>query len=501
MEISELKAALVQEAAGAGEEPGGAGEPRRSPNAELQDRVILFLSREVVTSVSGLARDLQASRPSVSRAINTLQREGLAAKDGNHWSLTAAGKQEAERIQGQLRERAERVAASARRSLTQQVRLAQAVRLVPSLTPASQYSDLARKIVEPPGMAQLMKAVDAASQLSTALRSATAHARSIEPVRGIAFDNSALMGNRAAGSEAFLRSREQLDSLLGMSQKSMNAFLSSQLASVTAMRGVESLSAPLASQLSTANLGISRIIADLASINVQRPQAEAIAGMETLLSKIGGVARSYDDYFREALKHMRGFSAYSSHPRLWDVALPTWTTATLVSVATDTLRGGRDGSRAASTQHSNIALGEQAASIEDRLGSAHPRFVAMWRGAWFALDSSNPDRVRQAAHSGRELWMQILAHYAPDDAFTPEENKQHGNGGDITRKMRVKKILGSKSATDWVEAMTKATDEMYARLAAVSHDRTEQLGGSEEEAKAILMVLGGLLLYVIPSPD
>lgn len=75
---------------------------QRSPNARLQDEILLFLVAEhKVDTVAELARNLGAPRPSVSRAINSLASGGFVSKESGGWTLTETGEEEAR----QLRER------------------------------------------------------------------------------------------------------------------------------------------------------------------------------------------------------------------------------------------------------------------------------------------------------------------------------------------------------------------------------------------------------------
>lgn len=73
--------------------------PQRSPNARLQDDILLFLEAEhSVDTVAELARNLDAPRPSVSRAINSLASGSFVSKDSEGWTLTEAGEEEARRL-------------------------------------------------------------------------------------------------------------------------------------------------------------------------------------------------------------------------------------------------------------------------------------------------------------------------------------------------------------------------------------------------------------------
>lgn len=80
----------------------------RPANARLQDEIILYLGENEVNSVAGLARELGAARPSVSRAINALAAGGFVSKIEGEWLLTEAGEEEARRLREQRSEESER---------------------------------------------------------------------------------------------------------------------------------------------------------------------------------------------------------------------------------------------------------------------------------------------------------------------------------------------------------------------------------------------------------
>jgi Mn-dependent DtxR family transcriptional regulator len=85
------------------------GKHQRSPNARLQDRIILYLGRhDDVDTVAGLSRALGSYRSSTSRAINRLKTEGLVQKAEGRWILTNEGRKEEATLRQQLRERSNR---------------------------------------------------------------------------------------------------------------------------------------------------------------------------------------------------------------------------------------------------------------------------------------------------------------------------------------------------------------------------------------------------------
>lgn len=91
--------------------------------------------------------------------------------------------------------------------------------------------------------------------------------------------------------------------------------------------------------------------------------------------------------------------------------------------------------------------------LDRALGKLSPEFVNMRRGAWRAANSSAPDTLRQAAHSGRELVTQVLHLVSPDEEvrdrawFRPNPKKPH----EVTRKNRYRNAI-EKRARGWSES-------------------------------------------------
>jgi hypothetical protein len=79
---------------------------KRSPQAHLQNRILLSIEHNRVNSITGLALKLDAHRSSVSRAMHALEAIGLLSKANGQWGLSKSGKEEAKRIRSELPERA-----------------------------------------------------------------------------------------------------------------------------------------------------------------------------------------------------------------------------------------------------------------------------------------------------------------------------------------------------------------------------------------------------------
>lgn len=87
--------------------------------------------------------------------------------------------------------------------------------------------------------------------------------------------------------------------------------------------------------------------------------------------------------------------------------------------------------------------------LDAALSAINPNLLEIRRGAWAALMSSNPDSVRQAAHSARELIDQVLKDGAPDEAVKAQPGYQAdpSSRSGVTRRMRLKFIMRQRHAT------------------------------------------------------
>jgi DNA-binding MarR family transcriptional regulator len=113
--------------------------------------------------------------------------------------------------------------------------------------------------------------------------------------------------------------------------------------------------------------------------------------------------------------------------------------------------------------------------LDQWLQEIDPTLVDMRDGAMAAVHSAQPDAIRQAAHSGRELIRQVLDRLAPDDQV---ERTSWFRGEKVTRRDRVKLTLErragriSASTLQVVEAQCDVVEANYRRLSAMAHDET-----------------------------
>jgi hypothetical protein len=153
-------------------------------------------------------------------------------------------------------------------------------------------------------------------------------------------------------------------------------------------------------------------------------------------------------------------------------------------------------------QYTREVADNERSYLEERiaksLSKVHPRLAQMWHGSWETLRSGSSDCLRQAAHSAREALIQLLHEIAPDAAFSAEEIRAHGHKGNVTRKMRIARILGTEAGSSRVEYIDKTAalgSSLYDVLSARAHDRADSL--DEREVRFYLMEVGNIVVLLL----
>ena len=133
-----------------------------------------------------------------------------------------------------------------------------------------------------------------------------------------------------------------------------------------------------------------------------------------------------------------------------------------------------------------------SARLDMSLSQMGDRLVQARRGAWIAVRSNNPDKVRQAAHSMRELLREVLRQLAPDGAFSEEQIREEGHEGKVTRRMRVGHIAqGSRGR--FTTVLDAAVVDTYGILSRDAHKGDEDL----EVLESIMAATEGLIGFLI----
>lgn len=135
-------------------------------------------------------------------------------------------------------------------------------------------------------------------------------------------------------------------------------------------------------------------------------------------------------------------------------------------------------------------------NLETELKNLDEKYFKMWDGSWKAVNSDNPDKIRQSANSMRELFRTLLHDYS-DDKQIREENLLTTKG-DITRRQRLSFILKNSSAKkeeiDHLDFTILLALEAHDKMAKAAHE-----GGEEEKFKNQLFVYEGFIWMILET--
>lgn len=500
---------------------------RRSPNSRLQDRVLIFMKHQSIKSIAELARQLNVTRPSVSRAMSALSAADFVSKANNVWTLTRTGEEEVRRLEQRLPEQLDKKVKSITRLIEQQERLTRATHghydwlkqvsdplgklpRVDYLIGDSALFDFAASASRLTTLGDMGKIVTQTTALTNAAELAASFASS--PYESALANIKELVSGPKVAEQAVVNMTKMIKASSPISgipislTDALASFSHSQYLHLETINQASisgALNTWVIRTLGENNFGLSKIISDLTDISTWSSlNRTATHKATTLVASIAEVAKAYDSHLRLEIDALnKPFTSATERRATLGVVVPTRTTATYIGTVKDaisTIDEPRD-EQTNPTMKVDISWQERAAQVDVVFRSLGARFINQWRGSWSTLYSTNPDRYRQAAHSGRELLMQALEELAPDSAFSADEIDEYGHGGRPTRKMRIKKALGqgSNSSADWVETTAKGLDLMYGRLAGVSHNRSDHQEVTERELAGLLMTLGGLLLFIV----
>jgi hypothetical protein len=279
--------------------------------------------------------------------------------------------------------------------------------------------------------------------------------------------------------------RVEIDSLLSSVTADL---LQAQQHSIA--RIMESLAVP---PLAGINEIISKnnVLAAAALENVQsmfRLSAERQMNLDRLLYRgvsadLSAVAWSYRSVLDD--RHLVERSVGGRDLLLSHAAVPTYAVANYTAALRSEV-GGADSDSVLEPVSMIVADDELDALLE----AIDPDLPPMRRGAWAALDSGSPDKLRQAAVSQRELVRQVFQSMFPDVPIIEGEP-------DSKLRARVVAALQSDSAGDFALSMARAVVSLYRHLSKITHTNYKR----EQAVRATLIAGEGLLLFVLSQRD
>lgn len=498
------------------------------PHAHLQQRLLLELAQQTAETVAALARDVEAQRPAVSRAIHALEASGLVELRDGKWALTDMGVQQVDQAALALKKAADQNVGLVERVLERQAKIERSLagpalhgiaeaagRPLLDLGAISKAASLSTRMTDLSRAGGFGTAMDAilaerpkfADQVGGMLARLT---KSVVPDRILfpafdkrlfdipVFDTSRALGiTQALAAPAFALDPHPF-------QNAISAIVDAQRRQLDLVEGLSARAAlSFMSELVAANnAASSKIAADFAAITA-RPLG---SDLEKFLQwSAADVTASYGALMKSSImtaeRQVKAQRRAASRRLVTtverDMMVPTLASASFVGA----VRMMTDEEYAENYVSSGMAFsseGYRLAATDAVLGRVGARFVTMWQGGWHVLESDAPDAVRMAAHQGRELLNQLLAHFAPDSCFMADEIEQHGHDGHPTRKMRARYILGSgsKSNIEWVESVSNALDQTYGFMSADAHLREDESRFTLHEMAMLLSTLGSLVCFL-----
>jgi len=524
---------------------------KRLSRSRLQNQIVLYLQQQTVDSLAGLARFLKVQRSSASRAMHTLKDAGLVTKSGNEWMLTPEGEIQAQLVADRIPEETARAAESVLRLVDQSK---QAFTLLGAESPTSAlgaeaaasirmlYDSLAVSRAE---VSSVISSLNAATTflLSDLLSEESGYPSIIKafvempesPMSLLAKDSALsiildeiakLPRNTLAALQTpiFIPSpvelaARQLTTMLDevdavgsndlaltlssrLAQEALDSFSLSQRVNLSVFQDAlpNDVLFPALGDLGQVGVGISHIIDNVGAISHSLKAGLDFTFALDLMQNLAEVARTYTGFLLETtggILNDAGTVQVGS-----GLIVPTETTMNY----SDSLRT-IVGSHPMGHQSALSPRGINSDTIiwQDEVARYEPNFRSLglqnlWSGAWSVLSSDSPDRLRQAAHSGRELLIQTLEALAPDSIFSRDELERDGHNGRATHRMRVSRIIArnnnSRSSIAWSESMIHALLDTYNYLVAVSHHREIQSSFDERQVAGVLMALGGFLVFI-----
>lgn len=160
------------------------------------------------------------------------------------------------------------------------------------------------------------------------------------------------------------------------------------------------------------------------------------------------------------------------------------------------------------TERGQTALRRRALDpLDEALAAISPHLVEVRAGAWSAVASSEPDALRQAAHSARELIDQTLKLSAPDEQVKAEPWYQSDatSRSGVTRRHRLRFLMERNrlaQSEGELRIAEKACDLVLAidkRLQAISHARETPVGTDVEDAMLAAEI--ALRRVLVPGAD
>ena len=454
-------------------------------HSELRHRILSSLKLAPADSVTALAQRLEMLRPSVSRAVKSLEDTGFVIRSGRKITLSPSGQVELQLLDDTLAARVVKDAEAASRVFGQ------------ALETVKEFNTFTTQIEH--ATRNIGTLVDSSTFRAFEGLASLASLQTFEAVN----NSAAMQIAQAMRNNPILQMTEAIrNSAAFQSAEAFKATAVIQATNLDLFKGLAvEIPSPISSLILDNNRVLGTMLSDLEAFTKIGTVADRLVG--GLVNQTLWTTKAYDGYFLDAVKNV------GIMPTLADlkvtVALPTQSVASLVGIT----RSIVEAEIGIPAEVESISLGQirprvytrryevAQSNIEIYLEPLGQRFVNKWKGAWQTFHSDSKDRHSQATHSGRELLMQILAFLAPDNVFTAEDLARR-KVSKPTKAMRIEYILkGHQSSTvELINNMAKTLDSMYDVLVGEAHrrDDTEHI---DDTIASMLRTLENLLIMLL----
>lgn len=428
----------------------------------LQAEILLQLEEKPAKTITELAERVGSLRPAVSRSLHTLKEQDLVFRNRSGWYLTEAGQTEAAAAKAMLVDMGEKLQNVAARTSEVWSRVGVFNEITKAFEEASafktaalgkQIADLTKAFSPPLSFVAKSPIFDIAKDYKgPSVSIANAIENAIRPLLDAQESNRALLSQLTASFHT-----------LGIEEiaRQNNLYLASALNDALAIRQAEFIQ--LTGQIRS-TIDFSWVSTDLTNVN-----------------------RSFEQLFRQYVEQIKLSRFNTPWPVLTEnIVVPTAT----VAYYTGSLHSFVDAETMTDVpllaDHGFEELGDQ--SLDDSLYDLNSDFVEMRRGAWVALFSNSPDRLRHAGVSQRELIRQLLEYLVPH-VLLPDGSRQ---GPQI--KARVRTALNtSESDAEFIDALSKAIERYYSQLNKYVHHNKKH----EESLRALMHAGEGLIRFIL----
>jgi DNA-binding MarR family transcriptional regulator len=446
--------------------------------SELRHRILIALSQKPESSITALASSLNSSRPSVSRAIKSLEEAHLVRRENRTLTLTEEGQEAVKELNASLASKVDiytSILESARETASKQ---------------REQLNTLANSSI-----AQMASALQngLAAQLVQTLQNSLAVQLTQSLQNSPALHLAQTLQNSLAAqlAQAF-RNYPTL-------QPTINAIAYVQSINLSWLHS--EITAGLSHLLLENNALLSSMMVDLEAM--AKATVMPSFSLDNLLNDTLRAAMAYETYFKAVALSIDKFS--QTETLKFALVTPTIATYSLVNSVRGTIElqaVSLEEERTTTEETTRVIIysaqyAEITMQLVEGLKPLGERFINKWEGAWETLYSGSKDRHSQATHSARELLMQVLAYLAPDEIFTKEECFQN-KVDKPNRKMRIKHILGSHSQhpVNLIDSFADTLDEMYHVFTGEAHRRDDS-NKSDQTIAALLVALGSFLMLLL----